>query len=332
VVPAAVASGPTDIPVEFAGASGHQLSGDLLLPAGPARAVPGVVIVPDWGAVDRNGMVPAGTLPDPLYADLAQVLVTHGVASLRYDPAGQGQSSLPQGTTLRFQDQVGDADAALRLLAGRSGIDPAHVTVVGHGWGGLVALQLASTDRAVTRLVLVSTPGRPVLESVADQLQATALTPAEGAVEVGQLRQAVTALLAGGHLPDPSALDTALRPILEQSQEAYLRDVFGLNPVSLAGAIRVPVLIVRGGQDPGLSAGDAKLLADALGPTSQVLLADSASRTLSITTKTFAAAPTTTPTPNGGMQNIHLPAATVTISRDTGTLDAIVLWIGAAGA
>jgi dienelactone hydrolase len=131
----------SDVPVQFSGPSGHQLSGDLLLPRGPGSAAPGVLIVPDWGSVDRNGMTPAGTLPDPLYADLAQLLVAKGIASLRYDPAGQGQSVLPQGSTLRFEDLVGDADAALRLMAGRVGIDPQRLTVIGHGWGGLLALQ-----------------------------------------------------------------------------------------------------------------------------------------------------------------------------------------------
>ena len=323
-------SGPTDIPVSFPGASGHQLSGDLLLPAGVTAAVPAVVIVPDWGAVDRNGTVPAGTLPDPLYLDLAHALANQGVASLRYDPAGQGQSSVPQGTVIRFEDQVGDAAAALTVIAGRVGIDTSRLTVIGNGWGGLAALGLAAEDHRVGRLVLISTPGRPAIESVADELQATALTPADGVTEVQQLRQSVSTLGAGGHLPAPASLETALRPILAQDQEAYLRDVFGLDPAALARTAHVAALIVRGAQDPGISARDVQLLAGALGPGSQVLVADHANRTLSIVTETVAPTITTAPTPSTTLAITRLPTATVTISRDDATLAAIVKWVASA--
>ncbi|HEX3541866.1 MAG TPA: alpha/beta fold hydrolase [Acidimicrobiales bacterium] len=325
-VPPPTASGPTDIAVSFPGASGHQLSGDLLLPAGAGASVPAVVIVPDWGEVDRNGTVPAGSLPDPLYLDLAQALAHQGIASLRYDPAGQGQSTIPQGTAMRFEDQVGDADAALKLVAGRVGIDTTRLTVVGNGWGGLAALRLAAEDHRVRRLVLISTPGRPAVESIADELQATALTPTDGMTAVQQLRQSVTSLSAGGHLPAPASLETALRPLLPPDQEAYLRDVFGLDPAALARTANIPALVVRGAEDPGISASDVQLLAGALGPASQVLVADHANRTLSILTQTFAPGTTTVPTPNGGMQNVHLPTATVTITRDDATLAAVVRW------
>jgi pimeloyl-ACP methyl ester carboxylesterase len=317
----------TDVPVQFSGSAGHQLSGDLLLPAQSRGPVAAVVIVPDWGAVDRNGMTPSGTLPDPLYADLAQVLAAKGVASLRYDPAGQAQSPLPQGSTLRFDDLVGDADAAVRLIAGRVGIDPTRLTVVGHGWGGLVALQLATQNHQVSRLVLVSTPGRPVADTLADQLQAGAVTPADGQLEVQQLRQAVAGVAAGQPFPDPATLETPLRPLLQRGQEPYLKAIFGLDPTALARQIHIPTFVVRGGMDPAITAVDAERLAAALGPSTAVLVADQASRTLSITTRTFAPGPTTVPTPNGGMQNLHVPNATVTISRDGASLDAIANWL-----
>jgi pimeloyl-ACP methyl ester carboxylesterase len=326
--PAAVAPANTDRLVQFTGAPGHQISGDLLLPPRSSGAVPGVVIVPDWGSVDRNGMTPVGTLPDPLYSDLAQELLSKGIASLRYDPAGQGQSVLPQGSTLRFEDLVTDADAAVRLMAERVGVDPQRLSVIGHGWGGLVALQLAGQDHRINRLVLVSTPGRPVVDTLADQLQTTAVTPADAQLEIQQLRQAVMGLLAGQPLPQPSALETPLRPILQPGQEPYLKAIFGLDPANLAKQAHVPTFIVRGGQDPAITAADCQLLAGALGAQGQLLTAPNASRTLSITTKTFVPGPTTVPTPNGGMQNVHVPNAVVTISRDGPTLAAIADWIG----
>jgi hypothetical protein len=328
VAPASsTAATPNDIQVQFTGASGDQLSGDLLLAARSAAPSPGVVIIPDWGAVDRDGMTPPGELPDPLYADLAHSLASRGVASLRYDPPGQGLSSVHPRTPLSFQDLVDDADAALHLLAQRVEIDPHRLVVIGDGWGGLAALQLAAQNPMVSRLVLVSTPGRPVADTIATELLATAVTPADGQEAVGQLRAAVTTLLAGGSLPDPASLETALRPFLQKADETYLRAVFGLAPATLAGQVHVPTLIVRGGQDPALTEADTDLLAVAVGSRSQVLLAPDAGATLTITTRTDASAPTTVATLPGGMQSMRQPTVVVTISRDVATLSNITGWV-----
>ncbi|MGH9123909.1 MAG: alpha/beta hydrolase [Acidimicrobiales bacterium] len=329
---ASTGSNSIDIGLQFAGAAGHELSGDLVTPAHETHPVPGVVIVPDWGAVDRNGMAPTDALPDRLYADLANVLASHGIASLRYDPAGQGQSTIPQGaTTLKFSDLVGDAGAALGILAQRFGVDPHRITVVGDGWGGLLALQLAAQDNRLNRLVLVSTPGRPVVDSLAGELQATAISPADGQLEVSQLQQAVSTLLSGGALPDPATLETPLRPFLESSQATYLRSLFGFDPPAVARQVHVPTLIVRGGGDPSLTAEDGQLLTAALGATSQVYVANDASATLTITTRTVVATPSATTTTTilgatttaGRLGNNII----VTVSRDDQALGAVAQWV-----
>ncbi len=317
--------GPTDIQVQFAGAGGLQLSGILSLPAKSSQPAAAVLVVPDSGSVDRDGIAPAGSLPDPLYADVARTLTSRGIASLRYDPRGQGQSPLPPGTALQLPDLVGDSRAGLRLLAGRTEIDPKRLTILGDGWGGLVALQLAAQDHSAAALVLVSTPGRPVVDTVAGQLQASAVTPADGQTQVQQLRATVADLLAGAHLPGPAELDTALRPILQPGQEAYLRAVFGLSPADLAKQIRLPTLIVRGGLDPSIAAADSDALDTAIGARAQVLVAKAAGHTLSIVTPA-STGPTTVPTPAGGMQNIHLGSSALIVRDDT-TLIAIVGWI-----
>ena len=319
----------TDLPVQFSAASGHQLSGDLLLPPRTASggAVPGVIIVGDWGAVDRNGMTPSGTFPDTLYADVAQALAAKGVASLRYDPAGQGQSQLSPGSTIKFDDLVTDADGAVKVLAQRVGIDPKRLTVLGHGWGGLVALQLAAQEQLVSKLVLVSTPGRPVVASLGDQLQATAVTPADAQLELQQLQQAAGVLAAGGSLPSPGTLETPLRTILQQGQETYLRAVFALDPTTLAAAAHAPTLIVRGTLDPGINGTDAQLLATALGPQAQVLAVANDTRTLSARASTAppgappgSSATTTTTNPRIG-------GTPVSFVRDTAAIGDIVDWV-----
>lgn len=328
----AAVSQTTDLPVQFSGASGHQLSGDLLLPprTPSGGAVAGVIIVGDWGAVDRNGMTPSGTFPDTLYADLAQALAAKGVASLRYDPAGQGQSQLAPGSTIKFDDLVADADGAVKVLAQRVGIDPKRVTVLGHGWGGLVALQQAAHEHLVSKLVLVSTPGRPVVASLGDQLQATAVTPADAQLELQQLQQAAGVLAAGGSLPSPGTLETPLRTILQQGQETYLRAVFALDPTTLAAAAHAPTLIVRGTLDPGINATDTQLLASALGPQAQTLAVADDTRTLS--TRASQTPPRTPPSSNTTATtttttNPRIGGTPVSFVRDTAAVGDIVDWV-----
>ena len=100
--PSAPATAParpdsSDVRVSFTGAGGLQLAGTLTLPAKPFQPAPAVLIVPDAGAVDRDGIIRPGNVVDRLYADLAQSFSARGWATLRYDPRGQGQSTVPSG-------------------------------------------------------------------------------------------------------------------------------------------------------------------------------------------------------------------------------------------
>jgi uncharacterized protein len=318
--PTAARVGSTDVRVQFAGAGGIQLFGILSLPPKSFQPAPAVLIIPDFGSVDRDGITRPGNFPDRLYADMAQSLTARGYASLRYDPRGQGQSVLPSGSAVQLSDLVSDGTAGLNLLTGRQEVNGQKLTIIGHGWGGLVALQLAAQDQRATNVVLVSTPGRPVVDTIADQLQASAATPADGQRQVQQLRSAVTTLLAGGHLPGPSELDPALQPILQQSQEPYLRSLFALVPADLAKQVHVPTLIVRGTQDPAITAADASTLAAAIGTPATVLIASGAGHTLAIASPTAAGPATTAPASNSAPVNVP-------IVRDTFTVNGITNWM-----
>ena len=79
---------------------------------------------------------------------LADWLSADGVASLRYDKLGSGQTGL--GPYTGRPDSIGivpfeqEAAAALRFLARQPGVDPARLGVIGHSEGALFALLLAT--------------------------------------------------------------------------------------------------------------------------------------------------------------------------------------------
>ncbi len=321
--PVAARVGSTDVRVEFPGPGGVQLVGVLSLPPKAFQPSPAVLIVPDYGSVDRDGFVRPGNVPDRLYSDFAQSLNSRGYASLRYDARGQGQSVLPAGSSLQLPDVVGDASAGLDLLASRREINAKQLSVAGDGWGGLVAMQLVAQDQRATSAVLVSTPGRPVVDTVADQLLATAATPADGQHQVQQLRNTVASLLSGAHLPAPADLDPVLRPIFPQSNEAFLRALFGLDPLSLAKQDHLPTLIVRGSQDAAITAADVDALTGAIGTQADMLVATSAGHTLAIETTASPA----TGAGNASAPNALGALATPTVARDTVSLNSISNWI-----
>jgi pimeloyl-ACP methyl ester carboxylesterase len=283
-----LASGPTERNSEFVGAGGQRLGGTLTLPGAAAgeKGVPAVLIVPGLGAVDRNSVMTAGTADgandalasslnasspgpvDPLYQDLSQVLADVGVASFRYDKRGTARAQLAPGQKLSFDDEVADAKAALDFLARRSEVGPAPLGVVGHDEGGLVALRAAAGNPRVKGAVLVSTPGRPLVDVLADDF-----TRSRGAAVGDQLRAAVASMQASGKVPAPETLPALLRPLFPPGSDPYLASLFSLDPADEAAAATAGALLVRGGADRTVTGTDTDRLSAAFKGGAEVLVA-----------------------------------------------------------
>ncbi|MEX0658556.1 MAG: alpha/beta fold hydrolase [Egibacteraceae bacterium] len=276
------AEGPREITVSFTGADGLALRGALRVPEGADGLVPGVVIIPGFGPTTRDGVAPPGGTPDPLYRDLSRALAEAGVASLRYDKRGTGESVMEADQPRSFDDMVEDAAAAFTFLGERVEVDPESVGVVGHDEGGLTALRLAATELPVGALVLVATPGRPLVDVLADDFVASSEEPGHGEEHAEELRAVVGELIATGELPNPGSMRSALRPIFPAGEEEYLRAIFSLDPAEEAADVAAPTLVVRGGADPGVSAEDAELLVGALRGDTDVLVGAQAGHTLAI--------------------------------------------------
>lgn len=313
----------TDLAVQFQGAGRLSIGAELLLPPGSNARTPGVVIVPDDGATNRDGTAPANAIPDRLYSDLAQTLAGAGIASLRYDRRGEGQSVMPPGKAITFPDVVGDAKAGIAFLAGRADVNRSRIAVVGDGQGGLVALSAAAANPTVKAVVLVSTPGQGVAANLAEQLRAVATTPAMGAQLVAQLRSVVASLQAGKPEPASAQLPAAIQPLLPPNEGPYLRSIFGLVPATLAATVQVPVLVVQGGAAAGMSPADSQDLVAALGAKGQALTPAADDRNLEMSAVPAPATGVTT-----GMQATHSGVGT-SLQRDDATLSAVAHWLTA---
>lgn len=130
-------------------AGDHQVPGTLALPADPAgRPVPAVLLLHgDLSSRDENG---------DMFARLAAALAARGVASLRIDFAGTGDSEEPD-LSLDYPNMVFDATASLDYLranpTGDGAIDPDRIAILGLSRGGGIGATVTGTVPGVAAFV-----------------------------------------------------------------------------------------------------------------------------------------------------------------------------------
>lgn len=134
----------------------HTLAGTLTLPE-VLGTYPGVLLVPGSGQVDRNEN--AEKLSINAFSQIAADLANKGIASLRYDKRGVGES---QGNFWEtgFYDNVSDAAVALHVLKFNEYIQPEHVFILGHSEGAVIATRLAATGADVAGAILLAGTAR----------------------------------------------------------------------------------------------------------------------------------------------------------------------------
>ncbi|MDP8937962.1 MAG: lysophospholipase [Actinomycetota bacterium] len=260
--------------VQFNGASQTRLAGVVNTPAQDGGAAPGVLIVPGLAPTDKDGQV-VGTPPDLFYKDLSTSFTAAGLVTFRYDRRGVGQSRLASGQQLSWDDMVGDARSAFAFLGQRSEVGESGLAVVGHDVGGLIALKLAATEPRVKSVVLVSTPGRPLLDVLAEGFAAT-----HGPESAEAFRAAAGTLMSTGSLPPRTTLRAEHQAVLAAGSDGMLRSLLAVDPLADAPAVKVPVLIASGGTSTTVTGADAERLNQALGGRAELVTAANAGPTL----------------------------------------------------
>jgi pimeloyl-ACP methyl ester carboxylesterase len=164
--------------------AGITLAGTYTVPAdmGP---FPAVVLLTGSGPEDRNETI-MGHQP---FAVLADYLTRHGIAVLRFDDRGVGQS----GGTLKSTtsaDYTTDAQAALAWLRTQPGIRKNQVGLLGHSQGGTAAIGAAGQPGGPDFLVLLAAPALPGDELIVQQSLALARLQTTDAAQLAATEKA----------------------------------------------------------------------------------------------------------------------------------------------
>jgi alpha-beta hydrolase superfamily lysophospholipase len=185
---------------------------------------------------------------------LAEGLAAKGIASLRYDKRGIGESMAvgPGEKDLRFEMYVDDAAEWAKKL--KSDKRFSSVIIVGHSEGSLIGM-IAAQRGAAGAYVSIAGLGRPADVVIRMQLMGQLPPDLRGFSE-----QALESLKSGKRVENvPPALAMIYRP----SVQGYLISWFFYDPVAEVKKLTIPVLIVQGTTDVQVMVDDARALAAA---------------------------------------------------------------------
>lgn len=213
---------------------------------------PAVVIIPGSGPTDRDGNSPLG-IAAASYRLLAEALAARGVTSIRIDKRGMfgSRAAVTDPNAATIADYAADVRAWAALAARRAGTRCAWL--VGHSEGGLVALVAAQDGRGLCGVVLLSAPGRRIIDVMRAQFAAN---PANAPI-IADATRMLDAVEKNGIATD---LPPPLSGMFPEAVQRYLARLNAHDPAALARTATVPVVIVQGDADLQVPVGDAAAL------------------------------------------------------------------------
>lgn len=223
------------------------LKGTLTLPDDFSRATPVVLMITGSGLQNRDEEV----FEHKPFAIIADALARNGIASLRYDDRGFGESTgdVVKCTT---EDLMYDALSGVNLL--RERFD--KVGVLGHSEGGTIALMLGADkkiDFIVSLAGMVVSGKETLLDQNRDMLYKVGYSPevVEEYCELLELtfngNDSVLQKLEKSNLP--TDLKQNLQSVLLQSKTPYLQYFVALDMRDKLDNISCPVLALNGKKD-----------------------------------------------------------------------------------
>ncbi len=237
-----------------------KMAGTLSIPDNGQDRHPAAVLISGSGPQDRNeDTVGPGGLKLGIFKQIAHVLSENGIAVLRYDDRGTGES---EGNFIEAsqEDLVQDARAAVSYLRTRGDIYPDRIALIGHSEGGIIAPRIAAEDpeiRAIALLAGTAKKGDEVLREQFDFILDSMEFPEEKRGKVLERYESMLKIIKGE--PVEKEAEEKLKPQIEP-QLVWLRSFVKHDPLSVLDKINSEVLIINGGKDKQVFPEHAKML------------------------------------------------------------------------
>lgn len=236
-------------------ASGLKLAATLTVPQGDGPH-PAVVLISGSGPQDRDGSL-FGHRP---FAVIADALTRRGIAVLRVDDRGMGESERgPLDVT--SADFATDVVAGVAFLRSRPEVDPARIGLVGHSEGGMIAPMVAAEDPKLAGIVLLAGPGVPGKELLIAQTRALLEAKDVGGPivdkAVEQQTQVMTAIAEASSVEEArervlevvGSTSSATRKAVEGQVIAWTLYFVQYDPRPALQNVKCPVLALGGSRD-----------------------------------------------------------------------------------
>jgi Lysophospholipase len=235
-------------PIQLATPAG-TIVGTLAIPA-TQQNMPLVLIIAGSGPTDRNGNQP-GLSGDCLKL-LAHALAKKGIASVRFDKRGIGESkpAARSEAELRFDTYVQDATHWMELLKKDKRFN--KVYILGHSEGSLIGI--LSAAHGADGLISIAGPGQPAYKVLKEQLKAQPEAIRNRCYAI------IDSLVAGKTVTD---VEAHLYALFRPTVQPYMINWFQYDPAEHIARLTIPVLIIQGTNDIQVPVEEANRLAKA---------------------------------------------------------------------
>jgi len=252
--------------------AGIKLSGTFTRPNQKGK-FPVVVLISGSGRHDRDGSM----MTHRPFLVLSDYLTRKGIAVLRYDDRGFGESTgdFSRATTADFAQ---DILSAVHYLKTRNDINPNQIGLIGHSEGGIIAPLAANQTSDISFIVALAATGIPGSE--VSVMQAKSLRPfpvpdedifaknvkksieiATSDAKLTNKRNALTAHNEAYLVPilkSIGATDENISAFVKKETETVLRPwsiyFYNFNPANEFEKLQIPVLSINGSKDQQVDA------------------------------------------------------------------------------
>ena len=236
-----------------------QLYGTLTIPD-VSKKCPVALIIAGSGPTDRNGNNPM--MKNNSLKMLAEALAKNGIASLRFDKRGIGESkaAAPSEAELVFENYTEDAKSWINLLKQDKRFS--KVIVIGHSEASLIGMIAgAKADKFVS----IAGAG-----DAADKILKAQIS-SKGMKQIEDMTFPIIDSLKNGKTV--KNVDPMLNSLFRPGIQPYLISWFKYNPQEEIKKLNIPILIIQGTKDLQVTVKDADNLSKA-NTNSELLIID----------------------------------------------------------